>query len=77
MKPVASFYKQGLKFSCTACGKCCSNHGEYDHVYLTKQDVRKITAFLKREKLNELSHYTKKEDGGLDSQRQKSALYFF
>lgn len=50
MKPLPSLYKNGLRFSCTGCGNCCSNHGEYNAVYLTKQDVSLISNFLKLSK---------------------------
>lgn len=40
------WYEQGLAFSCTQCGKCCTNHGDYTHVYLAKADVKNIAEHL-------------------------------
>ena len=41
------WYEKGIKFECTACGKCCTNHGDYQYVYLGKSDMEAISAFLK------------------------------
>ncbi len=30
---------EGLRFECTLCGRCCTNHGDYAHVYLSGPDV--------------------------------------
>jgi len=32
----------GLRFECTECGKCCTNQGEYAHVYLNDEEVREL-----------------------------------
>lgn len=40
------WYAEGLRFSCTACGNCCKNHGEYAYVYLMEPEVRAIAAHL-------------------------------
>lgn len=40
------WYQQGLKFSCTQCGNCCS--GEPGYVWVTREEVSKISAFLGR-----------------------------
>lgn len=34
--------QQGLRFECTQCGKCCWTRGEYAHVYLTSDDIRRL-----------------------------------
>ena len=36
----------GLLFECTECGECCSNHGQYAHVYLTLAEVRVLAELL-------------------------------
>lgn len=35
-----------LRFECTQCGKCCTNRGEYAHVYVNPTEVRQLAAFL-------------------------------
>ena len=39
------WYKNGLKFKCTKCGKCCT--GAPGFVWLSTNDVEKIASFLK------------------------------
>lgn len=41
-----SWYSEGLSFSCTQCGNCCS--GDPGYVWATKEEVTKIAAFLGR-----------------------------
>jgi len=34
------WYASGLRFECQVdCGACCTNHGNYEYVYLEDQDV--------------------------------------
>jgi len=45
--PMAEkWYRDGLKFSCTQCGNCCS--GDPGYVWATKEEIAKISAFLGR-----------------------------
>ena len=32
------WYAPGLRFECTACGKCCTNHGEFSAVYANREE---------------------------------------
>ncbi|GIK16647.1 MAG: zinc/iron-chelating domain-containing protein [Planctomycetota bacterium] len=41
------WYADGLQFSCTQCGNCCS--GPPGYVWVTKEDIRAIAAHLGRE----------------------------
>ena len=61
-KPDPQFYKDGLSFECTACGKCCENHGEYTAVYLTKQDQAEMAKALSVSQQDFLKTYCEKED---------------
>lgn len=38
------WYREGLRFTCTQCGNCCS--GEPGYVWLTRQDIERIAAAL-------------------------------
>ncbi len=40
------WYAEGLKFSCTQCGNCCS--GDPGYVWATKEEIARIAAFLGR-----------------------------
>ncbi len=40
------WYQTGLSFECTQCGNCCS--GAPGFVWVTKDDIRRIAAFLGR-----------------------------
>jgi Fe-S-cluster containining protein len=36
----------GLRFECTACGKCCTTRGEYAYVYLNRRETRTLASHL-------------------------------
>ncbi len=36
----------GLRFECTRCGACCTNRGEYAHVYVNRDEVRELARAL-------------------------------
>ena len=40
------WYREGLKFSCTQCGNCCS--GDPGYVWATKEEIARISVFLGR-----------------------------
>lgn len=40
------FYEQGLRFECQGSGKCCTSHGEFGFVFLTKEDRERFALFL-------------------------------
>ncbi len=40
------WYRDGLRFDCTACGNCCRDHGEYTFVYVSDQDLTAMSAEL-------------------------------
>lgn len=43
----AKWYQDGLRFTCTQCGNCCS--GDPGYVWVTKEEIRRIAAYLGRE----------------------------
>ena len=43
---MEKWYRDGLKFTCTQCGNCCS--GDPGYVWATKEEVRRIAEFLGR-----------------------------
>ncbi|MEL6714964.1 MAG: YkgJ family cysteine cluster protein [Planctomycetota bacterium] len=40
------WYEAGLPFSCTACGKCCTRHGDASYVYLRADEAAAIASHL-------------------------------
>lgn len=38
------WYKEGLKFKCTGCGKCCT--GQPGYVWVTKEEIQAIATHL-------------------------------
>jgi hypothetical protein len=40
------WYRDGLRFDCTACGNCCRDHGEYTYVYVSDADLAALSAEL-------------------------------
>lgn len=46
MADKKKWYSEGLSFSCTLCGNCCS--GAPGYVWLTKEEVGRIAEFLGR-----------------------------
>lgn len=40
------FYEQGIRFECQGSGKCCTSHGEFGFVFLTKEDRNRMAKHL-------------------------------
>ncbi len=56
------WWQKGVRFQCQGSGKCCTSHGEFGFVYLTKEDRKRFAAHFKMRS----SEFTKKycEKGG-------------
>jgi uncharacterized protein len=50
------WWSEGLRFQCQGSGKCCTSHGEYGFVFLTKEDRQRMADQLELS----LSAFTKK-----------------
>jgi Fe-S-cluster containining protein len=58
------WYAEGVRFACQPdCGKCCTRHGEYDYVYLERQDVHRLASHLKLPVKTFRARWTRKDDG--------------
>ena len=44
--PTNSLKIPPLRFECTGCGKCCTQRGEYAHVYVNEREVAALAALL-------------------------------
>lgn len=60
---VQDFIATGLRFECTACGKCCVNHGDYALVFLTGQDIARAAEKLDLSSKEFLKRYTRRVHG--------------
>ena len=58
-----TWYKKGLKFGCTQCGKCCT--GAPGYVWLEEDEVEKMAEFLGISKQEFIQRYTREVDGEL------------
>ncbi len=54
---MKKWYCKGLKFSCTGCGKCCQ--GTPGYVWLSLNDIERISKFLNISKKEFLIKYTR------------------
>lgn len=63
LTPVGSdvWWKEGLKFGCTACGRCCQNEGE---VWLDSDEFADLSSNLKEEPKIVLDKYAEKTMSG-------------
>jgi Fe-S-cluster containining protein len=61
-RPV--WYAEGVRFECQPdCGQCCTRHGDYDYVYLEREDVRRLAARLELTVKTFRARWTRKDDG--------------
>jgi uncharacterized protein len=58
-----AWYHEGLRFSCTRCGNCCTSHGEYSYVYVAAPDQEALAAHLGLGVTEFLARYCAEEDG--------------
>lgn len=58
-----AWYKDGIRFECQETGKCCTNHGEYAWVYVSRDEQNAIAAHLGLTLADFRRDYTFKSDG--------------
>lgn len=58
-----SWYKKGLKFGCTGCGKCCT--GGPGYVWVTEEEITEMAAALKISVKEFEAKYTRLVDGNV------------
>jgi uncharacterized protein len=57
------WWREGVVFSCTGSGRCCTSHGEYGFVYLNLEDRRRFAKFFKIRTTDFTRKYCKKTGG--------------
>lgn len=60
---IDPWYKNGLRFECTGCGKCCT--GSPGNVWIDETEVNLMAEHLEISKKIFTRRYTKKRDGRL------------
>jgi Fe-S-cluster containining protein len=58
-----SWYKEGLSFGCTQCGKCCT--GSPGYVFVSREEIEKMAAFLHISPEDFVAQYTRRVGNGL------------
>jgi Fe-S-cluster containining protein len=61
--PVKPWYKEGLKFKCTGCGKCCT--GGPGYVWVSEDEITAMATFLKISNKQFVQQYTRMAFGRL------------
>jgi len=64
MSPNARWYDDGIRFSCTQCGRCCSGPEE-GYVWLTRDEARAIARHLRLDDSTFGRRYMRRVDGRL------------
>ncbi|MDA1263919.1 MAG: YkgJ family cysteine cluster protein [Planctomycetota bacterium] len=59
----APWYEDGLCFSCTQCGNCCRNNGEYRYVYLMPPEVTALAEHLELTQAEFLERWCERDEG--------------
>lgn len=57
----APWYRHGLRFECTGCGKCCT--GSPGYVWITEEEIQEIADFLKISKEKMMRSFVRQKDG--------------
>ncbi|MBN2804463.1 MAG: YkgJ family cysteine cluster protein [Deltaproteobacteria bacterium] len=59
-----TFYKNGIRFECTGCAKCCFTHGENTYVYFSDKDIENTSELLKTSRIDFLNTYCQSDEDG-------------
>ncbi|MCP5022114.1 MAG: YkgJ family cysteine cluster protein [bacterium] len=70
------WYRDGLCFSCTACGNCCTSNGEYAYVYVTPPEIQAIASHLGMTKPAFQAKYCLETDGWITLSMPDSGCVF-
>ena len=63
MESQEVFYREGLRFSCTRCSKCCRHESGY--VFLSETDIERLRKRFELSRREFLDRYTSRVDLGL------------
>lgn len=75
--PRAPWYAEGLRFGCTACGKCCHNHGDgFAYVYSTRAERRALAKHLEMTLKDFEAEYCERAGAGISFKSRDDACIF-
>ena len=57
------WYRDGLSFGCTQCGRCCRSHGEYSFLYVMEAEIEALAAALGLETEDFRARFCRLEEG--------------
>ena len=63
------WYSEGIRFACTGSGKCCTARGDYEFVFVSRAEERRIAAHLGLSLREFRRRYTKRAGMGERSLR--------
>jgi uncharacterized protein len=61
LEVLETWYKQGLNFTCTCCGNCCT--GGPGYVWITEEEIRLLASHLKLTPEETVERYCRKVNG--------------
>jgi hypothetical protein len=64
------WYADGLKFTCTQCGNCCT--GEPGYVWISDEEIHRLSEFLQLDVLAVVRAYCRKISGKFSLKERKS-----
>ncbi len=70
------WYAPGLRFECTACGKCCVNHGEFSYVYSSREEREALARHLGLSLADFEARYCEAVPGGVSFRSAGDACIF-
>lgn len=57
------WWEEGVRFECQGSGNCCTSHGEYGFVFLTKEDRQRMAKHLKMSNSSFTKKYCQNRNG--------------
>jgi uncharacterized protein len=70
------WFAPGLRFECTACGKCCANHGEFSYVYSSREEREALARHFGLSRAAFEARYCDDVEGGLSFKSREDACIF-
>jgi Fe-S-cluster containining protein len=66
-----AWYADGLRFTCTQCGNCCT--GEPGYIWISIEEVQRLGAHLKTSPQEIIDRYCRKIDGKLSLRERRNS----
>lgn len=71
------WYEDGLRFTCTRCGRCCRDREEPTFVFLEEDDIRRLAEFFGVSRGKVISRYCTWDEDGYVFKRSPGACIFY